>query len=91
MAVFTISSVSGGLVRPRSTTRIIPHKGSLVSLFYSTYATGTFKCCNKSVYEPPNRHYAFDTLFSNPANLPPGTPMFRDVDNLSYRQDLAAQ
>jgi Tfp pilus assembly protein PilX len=65
------------------------YKGSLVSLFYSTYNTGTFKCCNKSVYEPPDRHYAFDTLFSNPANLPPGTPMFRDVDNLTYRQDLA--
>ena len=66
----------------------IYYKGSLVSLFYSTYATGTFKCCNKSVYEPPDRHYAFDTLFTNPANLPPGTPMFRDVDNLTYSQDL---
>ena len=64
------------------------YKGSLVSLYYSTYATGTYKCCNKAVYQPPDRHYAFDTLFSNPANLPPGTPMFRDVDNLSYRQDL---
>ena len=67
------------------------YKGSLVSLYYSTYATGTMKCCAYAVYQPPTRNYVFDPLFSNPANLPPGTPMFRDVDNLSYRQDLAAQ
>jgi len=64
------------------------YKGSLVSLYYSSYATGTFKCCNDAVYHPPERHYAFDTLFTNPLYLPPGTPMFRDVDNLTYRQDL---
>jgi len=61
------------------------YKGSLVSLFYSTYATGSFKCCNL-VYHPPIRNYIFDPDFSAPAGLPPGTPMFRDVDNLSYRQ-----
>jgi hypothetical protein len=64
------------------------YKGSLVSLFYSTYATGTFKCCNYVVYEPPTRNYKFDPLFTQPQNLPPGTPMFRDIDNLSYRQDF---
>jgi hypothetical protein len=61
------------------------YKGSLVSLYYATYATGTYKCCNL-VYNPPNRVYIFDPLFSLPQNLPPGTPMFRNVDNLSYRQ-----
>ncbi len=64
------------------------YKGSLVSLYYSTYGTGTFKCCGDAVYHPPARNYVFDALFSQPQNLPPGTPMFRDVDNLSYRQDL---
>ena len=29
------------------------YKGSLVSLYYSTYATGTFKCCGDAVYHPP--------------------------------------
>jgi len=61
------------------------YKGSLVSLYYSTYATGTYKCCNL-VYQPPTRNYMFDTDFTVPSGLPPGTPMFRDVDNLSYRQ-----
>ena len=63
------------------------YTGSLVSLYYSQYATGTFKCCN-TVYGAPNRQYAFDTLFLNPNNLPPGTPMFQDVVNLTYRQDF---
>jgi Tfp pilus assembly protein PilX len=61
------------------------YKGSLVSLYYSTYATGTDK---NDPYGAPARHYVFDPLFSSPSGLPPGTPMFRDVDNLSYRQDF---
>jgi hypothetical protein len=64
------------------------YKGSLVSLYYSTYDTGTFKCCNYMVYQPPTRNYRFDQLFDNPANLPPGTPMFKDINNLTYRQDF---
>ncbi len=70
--------------------RNLHYQGSLVSLFYSQYATGIFKCCN-IVYSPPTRDYSFDTLFLNPANLPPGTPMFQDVVNLSYRQDFTPQ
>ena len=63
------------------------YQGSLVSLYYSQYATGIFKCCT-TVYSPPTRDYSFDVLFLDPANLPPGTPMFRDVDNVNYRQDF---
>jgi Tfp pilus assembly protein PilX len=66
------------------------YKGSIVSLFFNTYNTGTFKCCNL-VYNPPSRQYTFDSLFSIPQNLPPGTPMFRNVDNLSYRQNYTAR
>jgi hypothetical protein len=66
------------------------YKGSIVSLYYNTYNTGTFKCCGL-VYNPPDRQYTFDSLFSIPQNLPPGTPMFRNVDNLSYRQNYQAR
>jgi hypothetical protein len=66
------------------------YKGSIVSLYWDMYATGTFKCCDL-VYNPPDRQYIFDTLFSVPTNLPPGTPMFRNVDNLSYRQNQVAR
>lgn len=64
------------------------YEGSLVSMYYSTYATGTFKCCAYSVYQPPNRNYVFDADFTQPQNLPPGTPLFRDVENLSFSQNL---
>ncbi|MGA8153237.1 MAG: hypothetical protein WB952_19955 [Terriglobales bacterium] len=65
------------------------YKGSVVSLFYSNYNTGVFKCCTV-VYSPPTRNYSFDADFANPSGLPPGTPLFRDIDNLSYRQNLTA-
>ncbi|HEX4488271.1 MAG TPA: hypothetical protein VH088_18480 [Terriglobales bacterium] len=67
------------------------YKGSLVSLYYSTYATGTFKCCGYAVYQPPDRNYVFDQLFAKPDGLPPGTPSFRDVENLSYHQTFTAR
>ncbi|MGB6677378.1 MAG: hypothetical protein WBE44_11850, partial [Terriglobales bacterium] len=64
------------------------YEGSLVSLYYATYGTGVFKCCNYSVYVPPTRNYIFDPDFTIPSQLPPGTPMFRDIDNLTYRQSF---
>ncbi len=66
------------------------YNGSLVSMYYSEYNTGTFKCCT-TVYGAPTRSYAFDIQFLNPANLPPGTPMFQDVVNLSYHQNFTPQ
>ena len=65
--------------------------GSLVSLYYATYGTGTFKCCTYSVYQPPTRNYIFDADFTLPQGLPPGTPMFRDVESLGYRQLFTAR
>jgi hypothetical protein len=61
------------------------YEGSMVSLFYSQYATGVFKCCG-TVYSPPTRAYAFDTEFLNLDKLPPGTPKFRDVVNVGFQQ-----
>jgi len=68
------------------------YQGSLVNMYYSEYDTGVFKCCT-TVYGAPagGRKYYFDTLFLNPANLPPATPTFQDVNNLSYRQNFQAQ
>ena len=66
------------------------YEGSIVSLYWSYYNTGPFKCCGL-VYNPPDRQYTFDSLFSAPQNLPPGTPMFRNVDNLTYRQNQVAR
>jgi hypothetical protein len=63
------------------------YTGSLVSLYFSRQAVGTFKCCT-IVYSPPTRAYSFDTEFLIPSQLPPGTPRFRDINNLSFRQTV---
>ena len=67
--------------------RTILYKGSIVSLFVSRQATGTFKCCT-NVYAWGVRNYSFDTNFLTPTLLPPGTPMFRDINTLTFRQLL---
>jgi hypothetical protein len=68
----------------------VNYTGSLISMYYSQYDTGVFKCCN-AVYGAPTRNYFFDTQFLNPSNLPPGTPMFQDVVSLSYHQNFTPQ
>jgi len=68
----------------------VNYAGSMISMYYSQYATGNFKCCT-SVYGAPQRNYFFDTLFTNPTNLPPGTPSFQDVVSLSYHQNFTPQ
>lgn len=68
----------------------VNYAGSLISMYYSQYNTGVFKCCN-AVYGAPQRNYFFDSQFLNPANLPPGTPMFQDVVSLSYHQNFTPQ
>ena len=64
------------------------YRGSLISLYYAQYATGTFKCCTL-VYSPPTRNYFFDTDFLIPADLPPGTPELQDINNLTYWQNFS--
>ena len=66
------------------------YEGSLVSFYYSRQAVGVFKCCTV-VYSAPQRKYAFDTNFTDPSKLPPGTPRFQDIDNLGYHQDFSPQ
>jgi len=68
----------------------VNYAGSMISMYYSQYNTGNFKCCT-AVYGAPVRNYFFDTQFLNPANLPPGTPMFQDVVSLSYHQNFNPQ
>ena len=63
------------------------YRGSIVSFYISRQAVGTYKCCDV-VYSPPSRGYHFDTDFLTPNLLPPRTPMFRDVNTLTFRQLL---
>jgi len=63
------------------------YRGSLVSLYFARQGVGVFKCC-VMVYSAPIRAYTFDTEFLVPSQLPPGTPRFRDINNLSFRQTI---
>jgi hypothetical protein len=63
------------------------YRGSILSFYTSRQAVGTYKCCS-IVYSPPLRGYNFDQEFLNPNLLPPRTPMFRDLNTLTFRQIL---
>jgi hypothetical protein len=56
-------------------------------MYFNRQAIGLFKCCN-TIYTPPSRGYQFDANFSNPALLPPRTPMFRDINTTGFTQLL---
>ena len=66
------------------------YRGSIVSFFNSRQGIGIYKYTSGSlaIYQAPTRGYNFDTDFLLPATLPPGTPMFRDVNTLTFRQLL---
>jgi len=69
----------------------VNYAGSMVSMYYSQYATGNFKCCTSVYGAPGKRNYFFDTQFLNPSDLPPGTPMFQDVVSLGFHQNFTPQ
>jgi hypothetical protein len=71
----------------RWSDQALNYRGSLISLYFSRQATGTYKCCDQ-VYAPPTRGYNFDQEFLNPTLLPPRTPMFREINTLTFRQIL---
>jgi len=75
-----------------SSTVQLWYDGSMVSMYYAEYNTGTYKYGPAfDVYTPPPRKFYFDTLFLNPSNLPPATTVFQEVDNLSYHQNFTPQ
>ena len=65
----------------------INYRGSIVSLFTARQHTGIYRF-NDNVYSPGTRLFNYDTDFLTPALLPPGTPMFRDINTLKFRQIL---
>ena len=70
------------------------YSGSLVSFFFSRQAVGTYKSgvglsgSQRNIFSIANRPFTFDADFLAPTSLPPGTPTFRDVNTLTFRQLL---
>ncbi len=62
--------------------------GSFVIMYNSLQAVGPWSVLNSYVYYPPSRNWAFDTTFTDPYRLPPGTPQFQHVEPTGFRQIL---
>ena len=69
----------------------LDYRGSIVSFFISRQATGIYKSGTYVYGAPGTRNFNFDIDFLLPDKLPPGTPMFRDVNTLTFRQLLASE
>lgn len=65
--------------------RNLNYSGSLINLYNSRNANGSFKCCN-TVYNPPVRNWVFDSTFLDPTRLPPGTPYFQYVQTTGFER-----
>jgi len=57
------------------------YRGSIISLYYNQEAVSAFR---GGVYAVPKRRFSFETEFQNVNKLPPKTPMFRDINVLSF-------
>jgi hypothetical protein len=61
--------------------------GSLIPLYHSTQAVGQYNA-DSTIYSPPTRDWAFDITFTDPARLPPATPMFQHIEPTGFKQIL---
>lgn len=57
-------------------SQTLTYNGSIVVLFYSQYATNSWRQTGH-YYGAPTRHWAFDLNFQNAAKLPPLTPQLK--------------
>ncbi|GAB5560133.1 MAG: hypothetical protein SynsKO_17800 [Synoicihabitans sp.] len=64
------------------------YRGSIVSLFASEIATGTW---HQSKYGAPKREWGFNSMFGDQRRYPPGTPIIRTFRRLDYRDISEAE
>lgn len=70
-----------------SNNRTLRYRGSMVALFNSEIATGTWASAS---YGAPVREWGFNKMFSS-GRQPPGTPMLRAFRRLDYRDISKAE
>jgi hypothetical protein len=80
----TMGEYSGGVENfPRFledwSGKTFTYNGSMVVMYQSQHATGLWEGTGTTydIYNPPVRGWAFDSNFTNPAKLPPATPVVR--------------
>ena len=70
--------------------RTLNYRGAMITFYDNRQAVGLYKCCS-DVYGPPVRAFAFDVDFLDPTQLPPATPMFRDVNIMGFTIQTTTQ
>ena len=68
--------------------RSLRYRGSIVALFGSEVATGTW---NDARYGAPRREWGFNSMFGSQRRYPPGTPIIRTFRRLDYRDMTKAE
>jgi hypothetical protein len=61
--------------------------GSLIPLYHSTQAVAPYNA-NSQIYGAPVRNWAFDSAFTDPDRLPPGTPQFQYIEPTAFKEVL---
>jgi len=69
--------------------KTLTYRGSMVDLWFSEQATGAWYYGNPQ-YTAPNRDWAFDLMFLDPNNLPPGVPQINTVLKVSWLQRIVS-
>ncbi|MEZ5358052.1 MAG: PilX N-terminal domain-containing pilus assembly protein [Candidatus Zixiibacteriota bacterium] len=64
-------------------SQTLTYRGSIICLWLAQKLTGAW---NGSVYNPPNRDWAFDTDLTDPNKLPPGCPAVRTFIRMGWKQ-----
>lgn len=79
---------SGITPAPAFFTKRWNYAGSFVILYNSLQAVGPWSVLGSYVYYPPTRNWSFDSTFTDPMRLPPGTPQFQHIQPTGFRQIL---
>jgi hypothetical protein len=62
--------------------------GSIICLWNSSFANSEWRNTGsaQNVYNPPTRNWSYDSMYSNPANKPPGIPPVFGMEALTWAQ-----
>jgi len=87
------SQYSGGVenyprFHERWSGKSLRYRGSIVALFESEVATGTW---HDAKYGAPRREWGFNSMFGTQRRYPPGTPIIRTFRRLDYRDISQAE
>ena len=69
-------------------SKTMTFSGSIICLWNSSFAASAWRTTGstENVYNPPTRNWSYDSMYSNPANKPPGIPPVFGMEALTWAQ-----